>query len=214
MGRGYYYSEQENLWLLKLLKHGYQPDTVIFLDGINERCSIETYQQQMKTLFAKAQKSNIGLIDYFLNLILPTLQLSSKILDKLNIDLSLNQLQNQNLHSLKCSFLQRTVSLADVLRENLRTRQSICKQYKIKCVTFVQPFPEIHAIHEDNMLSQENRTTIKKVFEHITPVFKQEKAIFITDSLAEYKTHSFVDAIHYASEANKRIAQRIADHIN
>jgi hypothetical protein len=37
------------------LKAGFSPREILFLDGINERCSIGTYQKELKELFVKAQ---------------------------------------------------------------------------------------------------------------------------------------------------------------
>ena len=44
-GRGYYYSEQENILLDRLINNGAKkPDIAIFIDGSTERNSINIYQ--------------------------------------------------------------------------------------------------------------------------------------------------------------------------
>ena len=49
-------SAEENILLNRYLRIGYRPAMAFFLDGINEGCRTDLYQDEMRTLIAKAQE--------------------------------------------------------------------------------------------------------------------------------------------------------------
>ncbi len=55
LGRAYYYSAQENIFLLRLLQSGHKIRYAAFLDGLNERCDFVVYQPQLEQMFNEAQ---------------------------------------------------------------------------------------------------------------------------------------------------------------
>ena len=53
-----YSSTEENLLLNHYLRIGYRPTLAIFLDGVNETCEPDLYQEEMDVLVGRAQKGN------------------------------------------------------------------------------------------------------------------------------------------------------------
>jgi len=207
-GRAYFYSAQENTFLTKILEAGYKPKKVIFLDGINERCDIDSYQAEMKILFRNSQKAYnwtlgdvIGPINFGL----------AKILAKLGKHSPQN---NSKLHDLKCTSFGAEQSLEVIHLNNLIQRKALCSQYNLDCKTFVQPFAGVHGIHNDyDMLKQEVRDKLYTKYQLMQDNWRKFGAIFVTDSLDKRNSHSFIDDVHYSVEANKLIAISISKHI-
>jgi hypothetical protein len=55
---------------------------------------------------------------------------------------------------------------------------------------------------------------LKSHYEELKDVFAEAGAISIVDALAEKKTHSYIDNVHYSASANKLIAESIASFIS
>ena len=218
LGRGYYYSEQENLLMLQLLKYGYRPRQVIFLDGINERCSVGVYQEQMRVLFDSAQSfytPYTPIKQYMSDIMKPSLELSAKFLKKIGINPQLvNKNTNKNLHSSNCKKFSRTVPLSKILSYNLHRRKDICNNFRISCITFVQPFAGVHGKHLSLVdLSQEKRKIMEDKFLILRPVFENHNAIFLTAALDSNPNHAYVDDVHYSSKSNFLIADQLANQL-
>lgn len=212
-GRGYYFSEQENLLMLKLLKNGYRPKKAIFLDGLNEQCSVTTYQEQMKRLFASAQKSHTTPFEYALNIMRPTLELFEKISKVLRLDQRIAIAQNNDLHKLRCSGYGSEGKLSAALNHNLEHRNAICNHFNISCTTFVQPLAGVHGKHNTPELLRVSKEKLLRRFSELKPVFDQHGAISVTSSLDQHPEHAFVDNVHYSAAANFLIAERISHHL-
>lgn len=209
LGRGYYYSLQENLLLDSLLNSGFKPSRIIFLDGVNERCLIKTYQAQMGLLFSKAQRSIPSLSDYTLSVVKPLLAFLSKVIVKFGFD-PVQQNQNVDLQYLKCNPYGNNISLSKVLEMSLNRRKDICESHNLNCITFLQPIPGVHGIHLDYaQLNEESRIQLKKKFEHLYGTFKSSGAVDITASLNSLDKHAFVDGLHYSFDANRLIAAEL-----
>jgi hypothetical protein len=217
-GRGYYYSKQENLLLERLLSFGYQPRAVIFLDGINERCGIEVYQKEMHDLFSKAQHpekwSPLATVK---SISTPILELLVRVNKKFKIfssaDDKAKASSNEKLHKTTCNAYGAKTSLSSVLNANLSERSRICSQYNLRCTTFVQPFAGVHAA-TNSKIKQEDIDDLNDKFEILKPVWLSHNAIFITDVLKEKSKHSFVDGVHYSTDANAAIAKSIVNNLD
>ena len=214
LGRAYYFSQQENLFFSQLLRQGYRPKTAIFLDGVNERCSIDVYQKEMKMFFGEAQQSYTSVKTYGLDILQPSLELVSKVLKKLGLAKTGESANGYKSSPLECMDFDSSVSLREVVEHNLRERKSICREFEIACLTFVQPFPGVHGKHQSfGELNSNERHWRKIQFEHIKPAFKKYGAIFITDALEQIPNHAFIDGLHYSAESNVDIAKEIASHL-
>ena len=209
LGRGHYFSEQENLLLMKLLKVGVRPSKVVFLDGINERCSIQNYQNEMKSIFFKAQKPH-NFSDYLFNIVEPTISLLTKVANEFGLEIPKKD-QAKNLHSINCKFYNKKIELNQVVNRNLKMRSDLCLSNNLDCLTVLQPFAGVHGQHLSFQdLNKSQRKEMKLMFSKIKPVFELHNALDVTGSLSYLNKHAFVDDVHYSFEANQLIARAIA----
>ena len=219
LGRGYYFSAQENLFMLELLRSGYRPEKAIFLDGLNEKCSIKTYQNEMRLLFASAQKSHTTPLEYTIDIIRPTLELSENIIRLLEIINTSNNskrttmAQNNRLTALNCSGYGSQLKLPEVLDHNLKHRSAICNKFNIPCTTFVQPFAGVHGKYTTPELLRVSKKQLLNRFNQLKPIFDQHGATSVTSALDKHPNHAFIDNVHYSAEASFLIAKQISNHL-
>lgn len=211
-GRGYFYSTQENMLFKDYLKAGYRPKMAIFLDGVNERCDIEVYQDQMKSLFEKASQYSWDLTDT----VHPVTVISDKLIKRLGLINTHRKDGNTHieLHDLSCTEYGKTQPLTEVLKQNLLERQSLCALYSIDCMTYVQPFAGVHGIHSDlKTYTASDRKKIQEKFAHLKSTWADSGSIFLTDALDKLNKHAYVDDCHYSAEASELIAKKIAKNL-
>ena len=206
-GRGYYFSEQENLLLDRLLNNGApKPDLAIFLDGLNEGCTVSTYKSQLKTLFARA--SSIDYNWYADEKLKPYIYAGSKIKSKLGLNSKASV--GRDVKETSCKNLNLPpIPLRDVFLANLETRRSICRKHGISCITFLQPLPGSKSIHRhiEPHLSEAFK---KKYTQLLSPEsLNSEGFEDISDTLLPLQKHAYIDNVHYSPEANSLIARRI-----
>ena len=210
-GRGYYYSSQENDLLEELLKFkASKPDLIIFLDGVNERCNLEQYQNQMSELFDKA--SYLGFKWYPEEYAKPILKALSIVSSKYKKYIS-NKSGIKYLNK-DCQSPFKKTLLSNVFEFNLKKRKAICDLYTIKCLTFFQPLVGFHNIHYH--ADKHNVINSKLKYEELNKGIKQSglEVIDITKVLNKLEKHAFIDDIHYSPEANGIIAKEIKNQIN
>ena len=203
-----FYSEQENLELIQYLRLGYRPSTAIFLDGINESCTIDYYQNEMKLIYAKAQAGYQW--DPY-EIAKPAFHAFARIRNWLRNRLS-PIVESRN--DLVCERDGKRLALRAVHAQTMAEREALCRLYALECVTFVQPFAGVHGRHEDmSSLDELERRWWKAKFEHLEPNWRNAKSVFVTDALDKLDRHAYVDEVHYSAEANGLIAQAIAAHL-
>jgi len=209
-GRGYYYSEQENLLLDRLLNNGAaRPKTAIFLDGLNEGCTISTYKGQLEDLFARSSS-----LDYNWRsdeILKPYIHASNKILSKLGLN---KNNVGRDVKEKTCSNLGLPpIAISEVFSNNMKARQAICKKHGIHCLTFLQPLPGVNTqhMHIDPTL----RESLQNKYSLIAP--RATKQIYglvdISNSLSDLQKHAFIDDVHYSPEANQKIAKEINKYL-
>lgn len=212
LGRGYYYTAQENMLLRHLLAAGLLPSKVVFLDGINERCNIDVYQSQMSELFDTAQVAASWSSS---SIYRPVKYLAYHALLRLGGAFHQRSPYDADMMRLTCSSFGTVRKLPEILRANLSERKLLCQQYGIECLTFVQPFASIHGIHVDEKgLPATARNSLKEHYDALKDIFAEAGAISIVDALSEKNTHSYIDNVHYSASANKLIAQSIAPYVS
>lgn len=215
LGRGYYFSEQENLVLSKLLNWGIRPREVIFLDGPNERCFIEQYQNEIGKLFSEAQSPFTSVSAYIFDISKPSLELLQKFIGRFSLDMGPEDDQNPSRDNLECQISDREYPLKVMVASNLRVRNAICTAFDIKCTTFVSPFPGVHGVHEDyNSLPADTRNEMKQKYEHLTETYDNYGAVSLVSALDTSTAHSFIDGVHFSPDANKLIAKRLTSLLN
>jgi len=211
-GRGYYYSAQENMLLRKLLATALVPSKVIFLDGINERCNIDVYQTQMSELFDTAQVATNWSSS---NIYRPAKFLIYNILMRLGGTSPHGAAYDSALMRRSCSNFGVESKLTEILRASLTERKLLCRQYRIACFTFVQPFAGVHGVHlDEKALPAVARESLKDHYDALQGTFAESGAISIVDALDKKKTQAYIDNVHYSASANNLIAQSIASHIS
>lgn len=210
-GRGYFFSAQENMLLKQLLAVGLVPSKVVFLNGINERCNIDIYQAEMGQLFNTAQVATDWKAT---NIYRPVKFLVYNILLKIGGTFGHSAIFDADIMRLSCSRFGAERKLAEILRASLIERKLLCEQYRIECVTFVQPFAGVHGIHADaKALTAEARLMLKDHYDELKGNFAEMGAISLVDVFDAKKTQAYIDNVHYSASANKLIAQSIATHI-
>lgn len=210
LGRGYYFSEQENMLLAEFLRHGYRPSQVVFFDGLNERCGIDVYQREMKILFKDQQTQGLG--SYFITVARPILRLLVKIVENITPAPAMEQRQvdNQNRNRTSCNVGGNlSIPLKQVLGNNLRMREAICGEYRINCMTFVQPIAGMHGVHLDRDLDPQLLADIESKYQHLESTFAERGALFATSALDGFPNHAYVDAVHHSADANRVIANHL-----
>jgi hypothetical protein len=94
-------------------------------------------------------------------------------------------------------------------------RKLLCEQYKIECVTFVQPFAGVHGIHADEKaLPEAARSSLKAHYEELKDVFAAAGAVSIVEALDQKPTQAYIDNVHYSAKSNKLIAEAIAPYLS
>ena len=199
-GRGYYYSKQENILFDDLLSSSItKPKLAVFIDGVNERCDIDIYQKEMQDLFHEisSRSYNWGPREFMK----PILTIINKFA-KSRGGLRLAQRGCKDVYS----GLYSTVS--EKFETSLQKRADLCRKYRIKCLTYIQPFPGHNNIHVHGDLtesSSKKANMLSKVL--ISTEFHD--TIDITNSLQDFKKHAYVDNVHYSAAAMKTISSFI-----
>lgn len=213
-GHGHYYSAQENLLLQENILRNTPPKIAIFIDGINERCDLQSFQTETAHAFSVISK---GYYWDFLESIKPLRYVVGKIkgffLKTLGVAKQPEALNSNN--KVQCQFGDRKYSLGKIVSRNLEYRKLICKEYGIKCITFLQPFAGIHGKHDDyEVFPEANRKELKKKYLEIKQPMINNGAIDIGDSINAMELQSYVDDVHYSPNAADQIAKRISRTIN
>lgn len=206
--RGWYYSEQENVLLSKLLVAGKKPKLAVFVDGINERCDISAYQDELTLLFQKASKNYAWGYQDFLY---PIIYLSNNI----NLNFTSQSSKKDQMFPDTCHRFDVSYPLGDAFKRNLALRKAICTEAGIECITFLQPFAGVDGIHLNHeVLTDDARKRLQRKKENLRMALNEDDIIDISDALDGLSKHAYVDSVHYGFEANQLIANRIASQIN
>ena len=109
--------------------------------------------------------------------------------------------------------------MKDVFQKNVFFRKGICKEIKLNCYSFLQPFASIHGNYfkqpikgaiEARVLNVKENIKLRKKFEELKHI---DGIIDITNALDNESKLSYVDGVHYSPSANKAIAIRIFEII-
>lgn len=203
-GTPWFYSKQENNLLINLTENDKIPDYAVFLDGINEMCGGFTYEKNIRNQFAEINTQHRTEIFYAK---IPALVKSLPIIhfyDRLvnNRIVSFDVLEENvkcNDEDYKKNFVNR-----------LKLRKNICELYSIKCKSFLQPFGGIHGKIYPG--SDELKSQFRKydLFKSIDNSLITDISYSLNDDVEEF---SYVDTVHYSSNANYLIAKEIVNKV-
>jgi hypothetical protein len=204
-------SFEENLLLNHYLRIGYRPAIAIFLDGINEACETDLYQEEMSVLVAKAQEG------YSWEFGKPVIHAATSIGRHLRQLLGLSKPRKPQ--QVTCFQDGKQYEMRTMLARTLAERDALCRLYRIECRTFVQPFAGVHGRHDDAaFLASVDAKDLRHLFHHLESAWRAAGVTFITDALDGYDRHAWVDEVHYSADASRVIAEsisaRLARHDN
>lgn len=203
-----FFSAQENLRLMQVMRYGFRPSAVIFLDGINESCEVVDDQ--------RADPRFEDLLNPYrwepLEILRPVGYVAWKVRDRVKTFAGIDRPAPEG-DELICAGPHGPQPLDVVHARLLAERELLCRLYALECTTFVQPFAGLHGRHEDDQsLSQPERLWYRNKFELLQGNWRASHAIFVTDALDQHPAHAFIDSAHYSPAANTRIAQAMAKH--
>ena len=206
-GSPWFYSKQENNFLIDLMERNIiKPDYAIFLDGINERCNGFQYANNLREQFDEI------IVDHRTDItkkkLLPFLKSTPlyQLFDRIS------GASNYNFSNLKENVDCSRNELKDLFESRLKFRLKICENYKIQCLSFLQPFGTVHG----NIYPASNE--IKQYYKKKYNAFKKIPKNLIIDISKvledDQNEYSYVDKIHYSHYANNLLAMKILTNFN
>lgn len=208
-GAAAFFSAQENLRLVQVLRYGYRPSRVVFFDGINESCRVvddERANPRFEDLLVTYRWEPMEILR-------PMAYVAGRLRDRLAVAMGRPRRVDPE-DSLTCSGPDGPQSLAVVHARMLTERRRLCQVYDLECTTFVQPFPGLHGRHDDyHNLPQTDRDWYRDKFALLEGNWRAANAVFVTDALDRHPDHAFIDDAHYSQAANLRLAQVMAAHL-
>ena len=201
-GVPFFYSKQENNFLLNLLEEEKIPDYAIFLDGINERCDGYAYEKNIKRQFSEINRHR-ALIFYaklpaLINS-LPFVQLYERLVKK-----------DTNVFEFKDVLICSEKKLKANFENRLKLRNEICKLFSIKCKSFLQPFGGINSKNYPGSETLGFQLIKYNLFKKI-----DERLIIDISGILDDDPNklSYVDRVHYTHNSNYLIAMKISEHL-
>lgn len=208
LGVSNYSSTEENLLLNHYLRIGYRPAVAIFLDGINETCEPDLYQEEMRTLVGRAQEG------YSWDVGGPVTYAYARLSRKLRRlrGIAVDQIGHQTL---TCVRDGKQNALSTIHARTLAERAALCRLYDIVCRTIVQPFAGLHGRRDGFEASflEADAAQLATLFGHLEPNWRAASALFVTDVLDHYDRHAFIDEVHYSAAASRLLAETIASRL-
>jgi hypothetical protein len=212
-GSPWFYSKQENIYLLNLIEKKNKPDFAFFIDGINETCHGYNYSKNFKESFSEINAEHRTLIfnKKLITLIksLPAYQLADRLSGNI-VNFKFDPDSNCNPNE----------KIEDLFDLRIKFRVDLCNSYKISCFTFLQPFGGVHGntypVTKDfkvKMNAQYNalkKSLKKSEFSEFDGNNKKNNIFDISSVLKKYKkTIHYIDNVHYSSHGNELIAVEI-----
>jgi hypothetical protein len=208
LGVNGYSSVKENLLLDHYLRVGYRPYVAIFLDGINESCEPNLYEEEMKLLVEEVERG------YRWNFGRPVTYAWPRFIRLLKQGLNIPT-DPVTRQTLTCIRNGKSNELRTIHARTLAERDALCRLYNSDCQTMVQPFPGLHG-RRDAFAARflaDGGQELREAFEHLEPTWRAAGATFLTDALDQHDTHGFIDELHYSAAASRLIAEAIAAHL-
>lgn len=229
-GQGFYYSSQEMLLLISLIKDGDIPDWAIFIDGANDTAQLHRehdqpwFTSQVRKLWdtrrgvpppkARRDFSWIPIVRFAYGLsrrLFPIKTESSSEDTRKDEQQSSEDVPGgeEKLRSVVDYVVQRYTS-------NVRIIRAICREYGIKCCFVWQPVPfyqydrSLHRTFPYEGPIPKHWGGVYSRMEHYT----KGDFLFIGDMLWGVSEKVFVDNIHYNEKYNEKIAARICGQLH
>src|SRR5262245_35282669 len=207
-GRGFYFSTQEVLLLVQLLRRGQRPNLVIFLDGGNEgqSCSDAAFftnklQEAMHSL--QFAVPNIGW--------LPMVRLANALNQRLFAPTRLNSCRNEP---------EKGIEGAMQYEQNTKIARVVSELYNVKVLFFLgpdAPFNYPIDLYRDKTRAKNHFQPSHEYKNKFFSTSKNIKGIVDLTNLFEMwgrDRKAIVDDVHYSPAFNQFLAQHVADQID
>jgi hypothetical protein len=212
-GRGFYNPSQETILLIDLLKSGFRPHFVIFMDGINwgSEQDVPHFTSRIDKAFSDLQSPTLQYLSW-----VPMVRLSSALKNRLFSKFSEDKFQvksqdaetkNRYIHYILNRFMQNRII---ALR--------VCEQYAVKCLFFLQSDPIYNyplnlyrsSLGDEVLKDRPNRQ------QFYTQMRTTEGIIDLTNLFALWGDNrkAIVDDAHYSPGFNHFLAQHVAKYID
>jgi hypothetical protein len=226
-GQGFYYSTQEMLLLISLIKENRIPHIAIFIDGANDTHQLHFMHDQPNfTGIVRDLWNSRGSVlppdgenEYSW---IPMIRLAKVISQKLGIANpsgktrdSDNQTGVQNHLNEALREANGPAYVVNRYKSNLRIIRSLCCEYGIKCCFVWQPMPfykydrSLHRIFPyKGSIPKHWSATYKTMKYYSSPDF-----LYLGELLAGVREKVFVDDVHYNEKFNEKIAAEICEFL-
>ena len=219
-GRGYYYTTQEIILLMQILKHENRPDLVIFLDGVNEDqlCKDAPFftnllQDAMHNLQFEAEGNFINKMEW-----LPIVRLAKAVRQRFGKKVDTEEKSGEN--SDDCYTTQNGLEDAIQYGKNISLVNSISKLYGFKALILLQPDAEYNyelELYRNVDMARAKvlpRRPYKQAF--YDKARNTESVVDLTNLFEIWgsRRKAIVDDVHYSPKFNQFLALRVADLID
>jgi len=199
-GRGFYYSSQERILFSNLLAAGHVPDTVVFIDGLNDFYRAQDAPQFSSQFMALNNQSLYERKDLHA--------------------VKVNDLARKN-PTLVGTAEERSAAMVQRYLRNKQIIQGMAAAHRIKAFFVWQPIPSYHfdlAFHpfakspnfREHLFpakGYENMAAVRVTNAHAADV------LWLADMQKEAREQLYVDAVHYTAKMCGQIAEEVARHI-
>lgn len=217
-GQGYFFSSQELLLLIKLLKEGHIPDWAIFVDGANDTYQLSAqrdvpyFSDAVRSLWdARTRGPACPRVDWSW---LPAVQLASAIRDRIWGAPPRPRLASDDPVFVPDS--ERSgIYAAERYKQNVRMIRALCAEYRVQCRFVWQPtfLNYDRAFHP----AFPYRGEVPKFWGDAYETVRQwgaEDVLYLGDMFQGVREKVFVDNVHYNEKWTGEIASRIADFVD
>lgn len=217
-GRGFYHPSQETVLLLDLLKNGYRPSLVLFLDGVNfsNAEDVPQFYEQARHRF-----QNLQFVDQSSQSRIWADTLGAVPMVRFAKALG-QRLSGSNQPTVAQRVSDEDPSLASYVvngfRQNRMVSEAICKSYSVKPLFILQP----NAVYNYPVdlyrrpLPDEFFSWRSKAQEVYRSLSSDQGLIDLSGLFQTWGTHrkAIIDELHYSPPFNRFLAEQIAAHIN
>lgn len=219
-GRGFYYSSQEVVLLIDLLKMGHRPSLVIFMDGVNEGIEeglnedMPFFSEKAAKLFRRAQTGSFNDVLKMTVAQLPLIKWAESLKQRLLRHFTTSNYIEPNsepmLHEALGKILNR-------YRQNKAIAKEICKLYGIKYLFFAQPSPIYNYpfdLYRQKNLPPKFFTTRRLAQQGYKELDREVINLSSLFNLWGKNKKAIIDDCHYSPSFNYVLAERISSYID
>ena len=108
---------------------------------------------------------------------------------------------------------QNKIPLNNLLDKRVKYRHKICETFMVKCFSFLQPMAGTHGIQHPSLISEKQKKSMSKKYKILEKSLVNNYIINLGYVLQNDENLSYIDAVHYSPETNKKIAVELLKYI-